>query len=132
MLNVQVLARQQIELLTAQAWLTENKDLEQKVVTTSYITLECLDGLLRSANFCPCILDLIVFFRVYFLPSFYLQIAQTSIQNGVISEYTRMILIETDKGKVITESTSKRKVGSFLIKKNLVFILDLAVLSSQL
>lgn len=67
MLNVQVLARQQIELLTAQAWLTENKDLEQKVVTTSYITLECLDGLLRSANFCPCILDLIVFFFTIFL-----------------------------------------------------------------
>lgn len=64
-----VLARQQIELLTAQAWLTENKDLEQKI-------------------------------------------AQTSIQNGVISEYTRMILIETDKGKVITESTSKRKVST--------------------
>ncbi|XP_015082830.1 von Willebrand factor A domain-containing protein DDB_G0286969-like [Solanum pennellii] len=66
-----VLARQQIELLTAQAWLTENKDLEQKI-------------------------------------------AQTSIQNGVISEYTRMILIETDKGKVITESTTntKRKVST--------------------
>ncbi|XP_006342396.1 von Willebrand factor A domain-containing protein DDB_G0286969-like isoform X2 [Solanum tuberosum] len=64
-----VLARQQIELLTAQAWLTDNKDLEQKI-------------------------------------------AQTSIQNGVISEYTRMILIETDKGKVITESTSKRKVST--------------------
>lgn len=43
MFNVQVLARQQIELLTAQAWLTENKDLEQKVATTSYITLERLD-----------------------------------------------------------------------------------------
>ncbi|KAG5596129.1 hypothetical protein H5410_037361 [Solanum commersonii] len=64
-----VLARQQIELLTAQTWLTENKDLEQKI-------------------------------------------AQTSIQNSVISEYTRMILIETDKGKVITESTSKRKVST--------------------
>lgn len=64
-----VLARQQIELLIAQAWLTENKDLEQKI-------------------------------------------AQTSIQNSVISEYTRMILIETDKGKVITESTSKRKVST--------------------
>ncbi|PHT75683.1 hypothetical protein T459_19205 [Capsicum annuum] len=64
-----VLARQQVELLTAQAWLTENKDLEQKI-------------------------------------------AQTSIQNGVISEYTRMILIETDRGKVVTESTSKRKVST--------------------
>ncbi|KAK4713778.1 hypothetical protein R3W88_019685 [Solanum pinnatisectum] len=64
-----VLARQQIELLTAQAWLTENKDLEQKI-------------------------------------------AQTSVQNGVISEYTQMILIETDKGKVVTESTSKRKVST--------------------
>ncbi|KAK6784566.1 hypothetical protein RDI58_018021 [Solanum bulbocastanum] len=64
-----VLARQQIELLTAQAWLTENKDLEQKI-------------------------------------------AQTSVQNGVISEYTQMILIETDKGKVVTETTSKRKVST--------------------
>ncbi|CAN4109995.1 unnamed protein product [Withania somnifera] len=64
-----VLARQQVELLTAQAWLTENKDLEQKI-------------------------------------------AQTSIRNGVISEYTHMMLIETDKGKVITESTSTRKVST--------------------
>lgn len=64
-----VLARQQVELLTAQAWLTENKDLEQKI-------------------------------------------AQTSIQNGVLSEYTRMILIETDRSKVVTESTSKRKVST--------------------
>ncbi|KAK4368572.1 hypothetical protein RND71_012364 [Anisodus tanguticus] len=64
-----VLARQQVELLTAQAWLTENKDLEQKI-------------------------------------------AQTSIQNDVISEYTHMILIETDRGKVVAESTSKRKVST--------------------
>ncbi|XP_055824533.1 uncharacterized protein LOC129893066 [Solanum dulcamara] len=63
------IARQQIELLTVQAWLTENKDLEQKI-------------------------------------------AQTSIQNGIISEYTRMILIETDRGKVVTDSTSKRKVST--------------------
>lgn len=64
-----VLAKQQIELLTAQAWLTENKDLEQKI-------------------------------------------AQTSMQNGVISEHTRMVLVETDRGKVVTESTSKRKVST--------------------
>ncbi|KAJ8543357.1 hypothetical protein K7X08_005880 [Anisodus acutangulus] len=64
-----VLARQQVELLTAQAWLTENKDLEQKI-------------------------------------------AQTSIQNAIISEYTRMILIETDRGKLVTESTSKQKVST--------------------
>ncbi|MCE3051160.1 hypothetical protein HAX54_049015 [Datura stramonium] len=64
-----VLARQQVELVTAQAWLSKNKDLEQKI-------------------------------------------AQTSIQNGVISEYTCMILIETDRGKAVTESTSKRKVST--------------------
>lgn len=28
----QVLAKQQIELLTAQAWFSENKDLEEKVI----------------------------------------------------------------------------------------------------
>lgn len=44
MLNVQVLARQQVELLTAQAWLTENKDLEQKVPTINWNAyLECFD-----------------------------------------------------------------------------------------
>ncbi|KAK4355745.1 hypothetical protein RND71_024716 [Anisodus tanguticus] len=64
-----VLARQQVELLTAQAWLTENKDLEQKI-------------------------------------------AQTSIQNAIISEYTRMILIETNRGKLVTQSTSKQKVST--------------------
>ncbi|XP_060187152.1 uncharacterized protein LOC132616626 [Lycium barbarum] len=64
-----VLARHQVELLTAQSWLTENKDLEKKI-------------------------------------------AQTSIQNAIISEYTRMIWIETERGKVVTESTSKRKVST--------------------
>ncbi|OIT21774.1 PREDICTED: uncharacterized protein LOC109218469 isoform X2 [Nicotiana attenuata] len=68
-----VLARQQVELITAQAWLTENKDLEQKI-------------------------------------------AQTSIQHAVISEYTRMILMETDRGKLVTESTSKRKVSTAAAK----------------
>lgn len=38
-----------------------------------------------------------------------------------------MILMETDRGKVVTESTSKRKVGNLLIRRNLVFILDLTV-----
>ncbi|CAN0877716.1 von Willebrand factor A domain-containing protein DDB_G0292028 [Linum grandiflorum] len=50
------LARTQIDLLTATAWLSQNKDLEEKV-------------------------------------------AKMSIQKGVPSEYTRMVLIHTDKGE---------------------------------
>ncbi|KAL8119885.1 hypothetical protein AgCh_017126 [Apium graveolens] len=50
-----ILAKQQIELCTAQAWFSEDKDLEE-------------------------------------------QIAKVSVQNSVISEYTCMILLETEKG----------------------------------
>ncbi|CAN1169116.1 Inter-alpha-trypsin inhibitor heavy chain H3 [Linum perenne] len=50
------LARRQIDLLTATAWLSQDKDLEEKV-------------------------------------------AKMSIQKGVPSEYTRMVLIHTDKGE---------------------------------
>ncbi|KAG5569568.1 hypothetical protein H5410_059334 [Solanum commersonii] len=60
--------KQQIEILTAQAWFTQNKDLEQKI-------------------------------------------AKMSIQDTVISEYTRMALVETEKVKVI-KPTTKRKVHS--------------------
>ncbi|XP_057977482.1 uncharacterized protein LOC131164366 isoform X2 [Malania oleifera] len=57
-----VLARRQVDILTAQAWLSENKQLEGKV-------------------------------------------AKMSIGTGVPSEYTRMILLNIDKGKQEFEST---------------------------
>ncbi|PHU08224.1 hypothetical protein BC332_24713 [Capsicum chinense] len=60
--------KQQIEILTAQAWFTEKKDLEQKI-------------------------------------------AKMSTQNAVISEYTRMALVQTERVKVI-KPTAKRKVYS--------------------
>ncbi|KAK4343341.1 hypothetical protein RND71_036435 [Anisodus tanguticus] len=60
--------KQQIEILTAQAWFTENKDLEQKI-------------------------------------------AKMSIQDAVVSEYTRMALVETKRVRVI-KPTTKRKVYS--------------------
>ncbi|RVW44092.1 hypothetical protein CK203_074936 [Vitis vinifera] len=55
-----VLAKQQIGWLTAQAWFSENKQLEEKI-------------------------------------------AEMSIQTGVISEYTRMILLETQGGAQVSE-----------------------------
>ncbi|PHT73602.1 hypothetical protein T459_24387 [Capsicum annuum] len=60
--------KQQIEILTAQAWFTEKKDLEQKI-------------------------------------------AKMSTQNAVISQYTRMALVQTERVKVI-KPTAKRKVYS--------------------
>ncbi|XP_031274089.1 inter-alpha-trypsin inhibitor heavy chain H3 [Pistacia vera] len=60
-----VFAKQQIDLLTAQAWFSEDKQLEEKV-------------------------------------------AKMSVQTGVISEYTSMIILETDEGKR-TESPSIKK-----------------------
>ncbi|CAN1287438.1 von Willebrand factor A domain-containing protein DDB_G0292740 [Linum perenne] len=54
--SLEALARRQIDLLTATAWLSQDKDLEEKV-------------------------------------------AKMSIQKGVPSEYTRMVLIHTDKGE---------------------------------
>lgn len=58
-----ILAKQQIDLYTAQAWFSENKALEEKIV-------------------------------------------KLSMQNSVISEYTRMILLETNK---MTDSAEKKK-----------------------
>ncbi|MCD7451356.1 hypothetical protein HAX54_011141 [Datura stramonium] len=60
--------KQQIQILTAQAWFTENKDLEQKI-------------------------------------------AKMSTQDAVVSEYTRMALVETERVRVI-KPTTKRKVHS--------------------
>ncbi|CAK9155194.1 unnamed protein product [Ilex paraguariensis] len=64
-----VLAKQQIDLLTAQAWFSEDKELQEKV-------------------------------------------AKMSVQNGIVSEYTCMILTETEKGKKATESAGIPKVPS--------------------
>lgn len=62
-----ILAKQQIELYTAQAWFSENKGLEEKIV-------------------------------------------KLSMQNSVVSEYTRMVLLETDKRKKgMTDSAEKGK-----------------------
>ncbi|CAN4094545.1 unnamed protein product [Withania somnifera] len=60
--------KQQIDILTAQAWFTENKDLEQKI-------------------------------------------AKMSIQDAVLSEYTRIALVETERVRVF-KPTTKRKVHS--------------------
>ncbi|XP_052304879.1 uncharacterized protein LOC7467926 isoform X2 [Populus trichocarpa] len=62
-----VSAKQQIDLLTAQAWFSENKQLEEKV-------------------------------------------AKLSIQTGVISEYTCMSLLETDRGNQAAESPGGHKL----------------------
>ncbi|XP_012077073.1 inter-alpha-trypsin inhibitor heavy chain H3 isoform X2 [Jatropha curcas] len=60
-----IFAKQQIDLLTAQAWFSENKRLEEKVV-------------------------------------------KMSIQTGVFSEYTRLTLLETQRGNQATDSPSTR------------------------
>ncbi|XP_019198615.1 PREDICTED: inter-alpha-trypsin inhibitor heavy chain H3-like isoform X2 [Ipomoea nil] len=61
-----VLAPQQIMMLTAQAWFTEDKELEEKI-------------------------------------------AQMSVQNSIVSEYTRMALVVTEKTKGTPEPTKKTK-----------------------
>ncbi|KAG8657140.1 hypothetical protein MANES_03G041700v8 [Manihot esculenta] len=63
-----IFAKQQIDLLTAQAWFSENKRLEDKVV-------------------------------------------EMSIQTGIVSEYTRLSLLETQKGNQATESPGAHKVS---------------------
>ncbi|KAL3830050.1 hypothetical protein ACJIZ3_018852 [Penstemon smallii] len=63
-----ILAKQQIELLTAQAWYSENKELEEKI-------------------------------------------AKMSIQTAIVSEYTNMVLQETEKGKINADSTNVQKVS---------------------
>ncbi|KAF2287109.1 hypothetical protein GH714_038220 [Hevea brasiliensis] len=63
-----IFAKQQIDLLTAQAWFSENKRLEEKV-------------------------------------------AKMSMQTGVVSEYTRLALLETQKGNQATESPRTHKAS---------------------
>ncbi|KAK9274868.1 hypothetical protein L1049_022122 [Liquidambar formosana] len=64
-----VCAKQWIDLLTAQAWFSDDKQLEEKV-------------------------------------------AKMSIQTGIVSEYTRMILLETEEGKKAAGSEVSKKVDS--------------------
>ncbi|CAI0473152.1 unnamed protein product [Linum tenue] len=71
-----VLARRQIDLLTATAWLSQSKELEDKISIS--------------------------------------QVAKMSIQKGVPSEYTRMILIYTDKGEKPPETHLVMEVFSKL------------------
>ncbi|XP_044472006.1 von Willebrand factor A domain-containing protein DDB_G0286969 isoform X3 [Mangifera indica] len=79
-----VFAKQQIDLLTAQAWLSEDKQLEGKV-------------------------------------------AKMSVQTGIISEYTSMIILETGDGKrtespsikMGSESTSGQKMVDSAVSKTI-------------
>ncbi|KAH9652767.1 VWFA domain-containing protein [Citrus sinensis] len=64
-----ICAKQQIDLLTAQAWFSEDKRLEEKV-------------------------------------------SKMSVQIGVLCEYTRMIIVETDERNNASESPGTKKVGS--------------------
>ncbi|KAF8388713.1 hypothetical protein HHK36_025393 [Tetracentron sinense] len=72
-----VFAKQQIALLTAQAWFSESKQLEEKV-------------------------------------------AKMSIQTGVPSEYTRMVLLQTDRGKQASESAGIQEVSAKIDLQKLI------------
>lgn len=61
-------AKHQIELLTANAWFSENQELEKKI-------------------------------------------AKMSVQNSIVSEYTNMVLLETQKGKPNADSTNAKKAS---------------------
>ncbi|KAH9804692.1 VWFA domain-containing protein [Citrus sinensis] len=63
-----ICAKQQIDLLTAQAWFSEDKRLEEKV-------------------------------------------SKMSVQTGVLCEYTRMIIVETDERNNASESPGTKKVN---------------------
>ncbi|XAR67208.1 hypothetical protein NMG60_11013685 [Bertholletia excelsa] len=64
-----VLAKQEIDLLTAEAWFSQNKELEKKI-------------------------------------------ASVSIKNGCVSEYTRMVLVETEGGRTDADSAGVGEVPS--------------------
>ncbi|KAL0410407.1 UNVERIFIED_CONTAM: Inter-alpha-trypsin inhibitor heavy chain H2 [Sesamum latifolium] len=63
-----IVAKHQIEQLTAQAWYSDNEELKEKI-------------------------------------------AKMSVQNAIISEYTNMVLLETDKGKINADSPVGKKVS---------------------
>ncbi|KAK6126752.1 hypothetical protein DH2020_039497 [Rehmannia glutinosa] len=67
-----MLAKQEIELLTTEAWYSDNKELKEKV----------------------------------------LLIANMSVQNDIFSEYTHVILLETERGKISADSATVTKVSS--------------------
>ncbi|KAJ4958791.1 hypothetical protein NE237_025902 [Protea cynaroides] len=73
----QVVAKQQIDVLTAQAWLLEDKAIEEKV-------------------------------------------AKMSIQTSVPSEYTRLVLLQADKGKQASESFGIQEVSNKIDLQSLV------------
>ncbi|KAG9458059.1 hypothetical protein H6P81_002567 [Aristolochia fimbriata] len=77
-----VLAKQQIDLITSQAWLSESKELQEKVVTAS-------------------------------------------MQSGIVSEHTRMVLLRTDIEKI---RPGKEKEAKKLGKKSKSFAKDNQVL----
>ncbi|KAF5931737.1 hypothetical protein HYC85_027908 [Camellia sinensis] len=79
-----VFARRQIDILTAHAWLLENKQLEEKV-------------------------------------------AKMSIQTRVPSEYSHVILVQTDKGKPDPESVSIQEKVADLIGKKIIFLRNLGI-----
>ncbi|KAI8544709.1 hypothetical protein RHMOL_Rhmol08G0316800 [Rhododendron molle] len=72
-----ILARRQIDILSAHAWLTESKQLEEKV-------------------------------------------AKMSIQTGFLSEYSHMVLVQTDKGKQASDSMSKQEKVAQLNGKQII------------
>ncbi|KAH7865192.1 hypothetical protein Vadar_003383 [Vaccinium darrowii] len=79
-----VLARRQIDILTSRAWLTESKELEEKV-------------------------------------------AKMSIQTGVPSEYSHMILVQTDKEKQASDSVSIQEKVSQPNGKQIIFLRKLGI-----
>ncbi|KAI3447228.1 hypothetical protein Pfo_003893 [Paulownia fortunei] len=64
-----MLAKQEIELLTAEAWYSDNKELKEKI-------------------------------------------ANKSVQNAIVSEYTHVILLETDRERTSADSAIVQKVSS--------------------
>ncbi|KAI3443544.1 hypothetical protein Pfo_000209 [Paulownia fortunei] len=64
-----IVAKHQIELLTAQAWFSENQELKEKI-------------------------------------------AKVSAQNAIVSEYTNMVLLETERAKISADSTIVKQVSS--------------------
>ncbi|KAG5537983.1 hypothetical protein RHGRI_025171 [Rhododendron griersonianum] len=72
-----VLARREIDILSAHAWLTESKQLEEKV-------------------------------------------AKMSMQTGFLSEYSHMVLVQTDKGKQASDSMSKQEKVAQLNGKQII------------
>ncbi|MFS7888734.1 hypothetical protein Hanom_Chr00s000001g01598571 [Helianthus anomalus] len=71
----QMLAKNQIESYTTQAWFSEDKELEEKVSCNKKTTFR-LYGTLKSV-FCE-------------------QVAKISLETGTVSEYTHMIMLKTE------------------------------------